>query len=379
MVATGAGSAFGATLGWSWLIGPANLELGIGAQLATASAHAIGADGSTAADTASGSESRPISPPASRSEAVMTGNHRTAGSSVRAFATLLLGALAGCMVVPTTVTGFRSVGTATTLARGPAGPLSLQIRFRRSSVVVSAVRPRGCQRNIYTIVDITRATQAKLVTSDLDPHTNDLTTEVAGPIIMALLSPATVVVSGILTEAVVHLSRPVTTRTTKLDQEIELDCSVPVAGVPLHALLPSGATVDGLTDDRGVCELVIPDGEPVGLLTVWSAEENAVHTVLYMRPSTSSETPTAPTKIDVDLGAAPPDGVREVRIDPRVVPLDRLRGSNHVSLELRGPAQAIAAYQDALADLLRGAQISVDHWSVAGTGGTTVHVVFTVD
>jgi hypothetical protein len=306
-----------------------------------------------------------------------------ASTPIRALATLLLSAVAvGCVIVPTPVTGSRSVGTAATLTRGPVGPLSLHVVFRRSSVVVRAVRARECERITYTIQETTRALQSKLVVPDpFDDHVahNDVGGQLGAAMLMVVLAPATLTLSGIISETVVHLSRPTTTRTSTLDQEIEFECPVRVARLQLHASLPSGATVDGVTDDRGVCELAIPESEPFGLLSVWSADRTAARTVLYMDRSATPETPTAPIRIDVVLGAAPLDAAHEVRIDRRVVPLDRLRESAPVSVELRGPAQAIADYRDALADLLRGDHVVVDHWSVVGTGGSTVHAIFTVD
>lgn len=52
--ASGAGLAVGATVGYSWLVGPANIKVGIGAELASASAHGVSQDGSTSTVTASG-------------------------------------------------------------------------------------------------------------------------------------------------------------------------------------------------------------------------------------------------------------------------------------------------------------------------------------
>jgi hypothetical protein len=53
-LATGTGVALGATVGWSWLLGPANIKLGVGGQVATASAHEVNADGSSSAATGAG-------------------------------------------------------------------------------------------------------------------------------------------------------------------------------------------------------------------------------------------------------------------------------------------------------------------------------------
>jgi hypothetical protein len=52
--ATGAGVSIGATVGWSWLVGPANIKLGIGAGVASASASGVNADGTTSVASASG-------------------------------------------------------------------------------------------------------------------------------------------------------------------------------------------------------------------------------------------------------------------------------------------------------------------------------------
>ena len=80
--------------------------------------------------------------------------------------------------------------------------------------------------------------------------------------------------------------------------------------------------------------------------------------------------------IEVELGAAF-YGV-QVRVDPRVLPLDRLRGAGWVEVELSGPGDALARFQGELSAALGRGGVRVDGWATASTDASVVHAKFTI-
>jgi hypothetical protein len=83
-----------------------------------------------------------------------------------------------------------------------------------------------------------------------------------------------------------------------------------------------------------------------------------------------------PVVIDVVLGAALPGFA--VRVDPRLLPLDRLRGVAHVTVELSGPSGALGMYQAQLAGAIGRAGGQVHAWAVVPTGDPLVRARFTI-
>jgi hypothetical protein len=83
-----------------------------------------------------------------------------------------------------------------------------------------------------------------------------------------------------------------------------------------------------------------------------------------------------PVTIEVELGAAI-YGV-QVHVDPRVLPLDRLRGAGWIEVELSGPDQALAQFQAELGATLGRNSIRVDGWARAATDSSVVRARFTI-
>ncbi len=86
--------------------------------------------------------------------------------------------------------------------------------------------------------------------------------------------------------------------------------------------------------------------------------------------------PPQPIVIEVDLGAR--IGPLSVGIDPRLIPLNRLRGAGWLEVELSGPADGIASFRGQLSAQLSRNGIRVDTWATGASNATLVHAKFTV-
>lgn len=87
--------------------------------------------------------------------------------------------------------------------------------------------------------------------------------------------------------------------------------------------------------------------------------------------------PPQPIVIDVSLGAVFLGGLVEVRIDPRLLPLDRLRGVD-VDVRIEGPSSQLARFTGEMSAVLGRQGIAVRGWSQVATSGTEIHAVFTI-
>jgi hypothetical protein len=83
-----------------------------------------------------------------------------------------------------------------------------------------------------------------------------------------------------------------------------------------------------------------------------------------------------PIVIDVVLGAAIPGFA--IRLDPRLLPLDRLRGAGYVTVELSGPAGALGTFQAQLGGTLGRAGAQVQGWATVPTTDRFIRARFTI-
>jgi hypothetical protein len=83
-----------------------------------------------------------------------------------------------------------------------------------------------------------------------------------------------------------------------------------------------------------------------------------------------------PVTIEVELGAAL-YGV-QVHVDPRVLPLDRLRGAGWIEVELSGPEAALGSFQAELGAALGRGGVRVDGWARAASDASVVRARFTI-
>lgn len=87
--------------------------------------------------------------------------------------------------------------------------------------------------------------------------------------------------------------------------------------------------------------------------------------------------PPRPIVIDVSLGAVFLGGLVQVRIDPRVLPLDRLRGVD-VDVQITGPAAQLATFRAEVGAVLGRNGVAVRGWSELATSASEVHAIFTI-
>jgi hypothetical protein len=135
---------------------------------------------------------------------------------------LVIVLLAGCQLGGRHSTGPQSRVVDRTL--GPAvvirsDPVQVSAVARDAAVVVTAVVPRVCRREVHDTVGIFESRRSRRVVA-------------------------------------ATIDRP---------------CDVPAAGVRVHLTLASGTVVDGTTDERGEFALPLPDGEPAGAVSAVAA------------------------------------------------------------------------------------------------------------
>jgi hypothetical protein len=149
----------------------------------------------------------------------------------------------------------------------------------------------------------------------------------------------------------------------------------PVAYMPLppqpstYALLPPPPPMD---DEPGPGDEVDRERAPeIGVAV-------AVEVVPEGSIEVAVEVAVEPVVIEVQLGVVALGGLVEVHIDPSLVPLRRLRATGAIEIELRGPADALPAFEASLAGLLHREGIAVDAWSRVPAGGRRVRATITL-
>ena len=94
-------------------------------------------------------------------------------------------------------------------------------------------------------------------------------------------------------------------------------------------------------------------------------------------PAVRVEVPVPqPIVVDVVLGVALPG--LAIRLDPRVLPLDRLRGAARIDVELSGPADALPSFQAQLSGTLSRNGLRVDGIAAVPDDSSSVHAKFTI-
>jgi hypothetical protein len=198
-----------------------------------------------------------------------------------------LALLVGC--VPKQQTAVRTV-TRTVQAPRPISTGAVVVTTERldNLVVVSAVWPRRCRRDVVDEVLTVRKTNVAIVgTSDGDTWG------------WFLALPAAIIIwpvglaSGAISLAVVASSDSSTKTTTETSHSVTIDCPTPAADVAVHFTLPSGAMVDARTDERGQFALLVPPTEPVDAITV-TTDAPKPPVPLVAEPAPPSTPPPSP-------------------------------------------------------------------------------------
>ena len=171
--------------------------------------------------------------------------------------------LCGCLVVPTTRTTTRSLGTrdGEVYEDGDAG-LDMKAEAQGSQVAVHATRLRDCHREIYAVLENRRERHLKLGGAD-DPRARAF-----GILLAPVLIPVSAIVSGISVAA----DEGSTTEQTRVDHVEKLRCTRPAAGLAIELVVPSGRVLRGTTDANGVATIGLPVSEPYRGVAVARAE-----------------------------------------------------------------------------------------------------------
>ena len=123
-------------------------------------------------------------------------------------------------------------------------------------------------------------------------------------------------------------------------------------------------------DDGGVA---IDGGGAVGGGVVAGGDVSVGGTVVVTPPE-----PPPPVVIEVELGAVLFGGAVQVRVDPRLLPLGRLRAGGLIDVRLEGPPDQLAAFEGELRAILGRERIAIQGWARVPTTGSRVRAVFTI-
>ena len=169
---------------------------------------------------------------------------------------LVVAMLGGCAVVaPVTKQTEVLVGDVRIAETNESsGPLQVRIAMSNATATVTALWPRKCSRVHTRTARITESKHMKVEHSGwgFGPMPT------AGLIVFA--------VSAVVTAAHVVLSPSTTTFEDRVVSGKSYSCWVGAHGIGVQLTLPSGAVLDGVTNDRASIAFTIPDIEPSGAL-----------------------------------------------------------------------------------------------------------------
>jgi hypothetical protein len=190
---------------------------------------------------------------------------------------LLLSAtlLTGCLIVPSSQTTTRRVGTEDGIATfAKAREVTLASEVRGTTLYVQATRIGECTQPVLEIREITTKKHARLGGAS-DPRARALG---------FLFAPITIPISAIYTGLAVASDTGETERVTAPIGVKRYACSLEANQLTVAFTLPSGATIKRMTTRDGRIELEIPAYEPYqGAITV-SAPSAPTQQVAYVTP-----------------------------------------------------------------------------------------------
>lgn len=183
--------------------------------------------------------------------------------------------LTGCLIVPSTRTTTRRVGTENGVATfAKAHEVTLSAEARGQTLLVQAKRIGECTQPVMEIREVTRSKHAKLGGAS-DPRARALG---------FLLAPITIPISAVITGLSVASD---VAETEQVSTQIGIKryaCSLEANQLTISFTLPSGETVKRRTPRNGRIQLDIPDTEPyVGTITM-TAPTAAPQQVAYAMP-----------------------------------------------------------------------------------------------
>ncbi len=183
--------------------------------------------------------------------------------------------LTGCLIVPSTQTTSRRVGTENGIATfAKAREVSLSTELHGQTLLVQATRIGECTQPVMEIREVTTKKHAKLGGAS-DPR---------GRALGFLLAPITIPISAIITGLAVASDTGETEQVTAQIGVKRYPCSLQANQLTISFTLPSGQIVKRTTPRDGRIELDIPGTEPyLGTIAI-SAPTAPTQTVAYAMP-----------------------------------------------------------------------------------------------
>ena len=290
--------------------------------------------------------------------------------------------LAGCVIVPKTETTAVHSEVQSEPVAGPPGPLTLgidQIEKTYPEIVITTFHPQMCRQSVYGVTETTRHVGAKMAAGDIgnDPR---------GWLVLALLSPVTMAVSGLVTGIVVGARNGKRSLDKEFIKDLNYPCPVLTPHIAVKLQLPSGAILVGVTDGNATVHFMMPETEPSNGIVVASAAGVTPQLIQYdARAKPAQPVAVDPPKPDLSGGTGLalklgdprlPDGVRDVMLNCGVA--HRMTGTVTVKLAIDGKGQVANVTPDRgtteLASCI-GANLATTRFA-EHHHGTTIEIAF---
>lgn len=181
----------------------------------------------------------------------------------------------GCLVVPTTRTTTRQVGTEDGKATfAKAHEVQIETQIEGSRLFVQAKRIGECTQPVLAITETTRKKGARLGGAS-DPR---------AMVFGAVLAPITIPISALITGLAVAGDEGTTTRDSRPVATKRYACSLEADQLAVTLTLPSGARVTRTTSRDGHLAFDIPETEPYTGVIALGATLAATRSVAYSLP-----------------------------------------------------------------------------------------------
>lgn len=181
----------------------------------------------------------------------------------------------GCLVVPTTRTTTRQVGTEDGQATfAKAHEVRLETEVEGARVFVKAKRIGECTQPVLAIIETTRKKGARLGGAS-DPR---------AMVFGAVLAPITIPISALITGLAVAGDEGTKTRDTKPVATKRYACSLEADRLAVTFTLPSGAHVTRTTTREGRIAFDIPETEPYAGVIALEAATATTRQLAYSLP-----------------------------------------------------------------------------------------------
>jgi len=192
---------------------------------------------------------------------------------------------AGCFITTVRKTTSVDAGTVESAPRqGALGTLTLDASAASSTLMISALRPRECTRNVYRVTELRIGKTATMDAIDLGGGGGGGGGSPLAAVYLFIggAMAVTGVISGTITVIELAVDSEKVERQATLSGVRRYPCPVVASELPFDVVLASGTRLSGVTDRMGQARIEIPAGEPEhGSATVRA--DNAQFLVSYAR------------------------------------------------------------------------------------------------